>query len=304
MGKQYENEHNVPLFGEYIDPFAERRGTEEIRPSKPLPAEEPTFLRRFEQGRVYASWLGHSSVFLHMGQQNILIDPVFSARTSPVPFAGPRRFPGRRPKASDFPEIDLVLVTHSHYDHLDRQTIRALNAQVKHYIVPEKVGAILKRFGVARDKITELNWYESCSRNGLTITLVPSQHDSGRSPFLMNRTLWGGFVLQSGDFTVFNSGDGGYADHFTKIRERFGEIDLAIMECGQYNCKWHNIHMFPEESVQACLDLHAKLAIPVHWGAYVLSDHAWNDPPKRFSRRADELGQSYRVMKINEWLEL
>ncbi len=120
----------------------------------------------------------------------------------------------------------------------------------------------------------------------------------------MNRTLWGGFVLQSKDFTVFDSGDGGYADHFSKIHERFGDVDLAIMECGQYNQKWHTIHMFPEESVQACLDVHAKLAVPVHWGAYVLSDHAWNDPPKRFSRRAEELGQPYKVMKINEWLTI
>lgn len=304
MRKKYENEQNVPLFGKYSDPYIERRGNGDVHPSQPIAAMEPSFHRQFEQDKLYFAWLGHSSVFLHMQEQNILIDPAFSAYTSPVPFVGPRRFPGRVPEPSDFPEIDLVLITHSHYDHLDKATIRSLESFVKHYVVPEGVGAILKRFGIAASKITELGWYESFCQTGLAVTLVPSQHDSGRSPFSMNRTLWGGFVLQSKDFTVFDSGDGGYADHFSKIHERFGDVDLAIMECGQYNQKWHTIHMFPEESVQACLDLHAKLAVPVHWGAYVLSDHAWNDPPKRFSRRAEELGQPYKVMKINEWLTI
>lgn len=304
MRKRFENEHDVPLFGTYCDPFGERRGSGAVRPSEPIPAEEPSFFRTFDPGKVYFSWLGHSSVFLHILGQNILIDPVFSRFTSPVPFAGPQRFPGRLPKAGDFPELDLVLITHSHYDHLDRATIRSLDPKVSAYVVPEGVGAILRRFGAAPDKITELSWYESTDRDGLTVTLVPSQHDSGRSPFSMNRSLWGGFVLQGGDFTIFDSGDGGYADHFSRIAQRFGKIDLAIMECGQYNERWHAIHMFPEESVRASMDLGAGLAVPVHWGAYVLSDHAWDDPPKRFSKRAGELCQPFRIMKINEWLTL
>lgn len=304
MRKKYENEQKVPLFGKYTDPFGERRGTGDTRPAQPIASVEPSYRRPFEPGKVSFSWLGHSSVFLRMQEQNILIDPVFSMFTSPVPFAGPRRFPGRAPKPGDFPGIDLVLITHSHYDHLDRKTIRSMDAQVKHYVVPEGVGAILKRFGIAADKVTELGWYEDYTRDGLMVTLVPSQHDSGRSPFSMDATLWGGFLLRNKDYTVYQSGDGGYAGHFSKIHEKYGDIDLAIMECGQYNQKWHAIHMFPEESVQACLDLHAKLAVPVHWGAYVLSDHAWDDPPRRFSQRAEELGQPCRIMKINEWLTI
>lgn len=304
MGKKYENEQSVSLFGVYEDPYIQRRGSGNPRPSQPVPAAEPSFRRQFEQGKLYFSWLGHSSVFLHMQEQNILIDPVFSTYTSPVPFAGPKRFPGRKPNPDDFPEIDLVLVTHSHYDHLDRKTICSLDAQVKRYVVPEGVGAILKRFGIAADKITELIWYESCCQKGLEVSLVPSQHGSGRNPFAMKDSLWGGFLLRSKDHTVYHSGDGGYAGHFSKIHEKYGDIDLAVMECGQYNKKWHAVHMFPEESVQACRNLHAKLAVPVHWGAYVLSDHAWDDPPKRFSQRAEELGQPCRIMKLNEWLTI
>ena len=120
----------------------------------------------------------------------------------------------------------------------------------------------------------------------------------------MNRSLWGGFLLKSENHTVFNSGDGGYAGHFKEIYERFGTVDLAIMECGQYNEKWHAIHMFPEETVQACEDLHAKLTVPVHWGTYVLSDHAWDDPPKRFAWQVDEKGIPYRILEINQWLVL
>lgn len=304
MGKKYENERQVPLFGKYHDPFASRRGNEKPRPALPIPAMEPTYLRQFDVGELYFSWLGHSSVFLHMQGQNILIDPVFSKFTSPVPFAGPRRFPGRAPKPAVFPEIDFVLITHSHYDHLDKKTVLSLDFKVKHYVVPEGIKAILKRFGIKQDKITELSWYENCSEKGLAISLVPSQHGSGRNPFSMNSSLWGGYLLQSKDYTVYHSGDGGYADHFHSIQQKYGDIDLAIMECGQYNEKWHGVHMFPEESVQACLDLHAKLAIPVHWGAYVLSDHGWDDPPKRFAQRAQELGQACRIAKINEWITL
>lgn len=304
MGKKYENENEVPLFGQSTDPFASRRGNEKRRPSKPVPAMTPTFKRQFAKEKLYFSWLGHSSVFLCVQGQNVLIDPVFSKFTSPVSFAGPRRFPGKPPKAEDFPKIDFVLITHSHYDHLDKTTLLSLDAQVGRYIVPEGVKSVLQRFGIKPDKITELSWYESFTKCGLAITLVPSQHGSGRGPFSMNKSLWGGYLLQSETYTVYNSGDGGYAGHFRRIQEKYGDIDLAIMECGQYNEKWHSVHMFPEESVQACIDLHAKLAIPVHWGAYVLSDHPWNDPPKRFERRAAELGQPCRITVINEWIIL
>lgn len=301
--KKYRNEQNVPMFGKYMDPYGERRGTGELYSANRI-IEKADFPRHYDEGKLYCSWLGHSSVFLHMQKQNLLIDPVFSPRCSPVPFIGPKRFIGETIQADDLPFVDIVLITHSHYDHLDRKTIQALDNHVQAYIVPEGVGRILRRFGVDSLKIKELSWYESIEIKTLSVTLVPSQHDSGRSPFSMNRSLWGGFLLKTESYTVFISGDGGYAGHFKEICKRFGATDLAIMECGQYNEKWHAIHMFPEETVQACEDLQAKLSVPVHWGTYVLSDHAWDDPPKRFAKRADERGVQYQILDINQWLIL
>lgn len=302
--KKYTNQQAVPLFGKYKDPYGNRRGEGQLRPSVKKAIAKADLKREYNEEKLYCFWLGHSSVFLHMQKQNLLIDPVFSMYTSPVPFVGPKRFIGETIKADDLPFIDTVLITHSHYDHLDRKTIRTLDGQAKNYVVPEGVGAILKRFGVNPAKVQELKWYESVEINGLNIALVPSQHDSGRSPFSMNRTLWGGYVLRNESYTVFDSGDGGYADHFKEIHERYGNVDLAIMECGQYNEKWHAIHMFPEETVQACEDLHAKLCVPVHWGTYVLSDHPWDDPPRRFAMRAKEKGVNYQIPDINTGLIL
>lgn len=301
--KKYQNQQNVSLFGKYTDPYVGRRGTGKLY-STSQTIEKANFEIHYNEEKLYCLWLGHSSVFLHMQELNILIDPVFSMYTSPVPFIGPKRFIGKTINVEDLPLIDIVLISHSHYDHLDKKTVQALDKQVKNYIVPEGVGRILKRFGVNGIKIIELNWYDSIEINSLNVTLVPSQHDSGRSPFSMNRSLWGGFLIRNDNYTVFNSGDGGYASHFKEIYERYGAVDLAIMECGQYNEKWHAIHMFPEETVQACEDLHAKLSVPVHWGAYVLSDHTWDDPPRRFAKHADEKGVKYQILDINKWLIL
>lgn len=304
MPNKYCNLNPVSLFGEYTDPFADRRGTGPTRPETPVMAVEPCFDRQFDREKLYFSWLGHSSVFINMCGLNILVDPVFSLRASPVQFAGPLRFAGTEVNVSALPEIDLVLITHNHYDHLDRQTILALDGRVKRYIVPLDVGKNLLRFGVSDEKITELGWYDEEDVCGLKIIAAPSQHDSGRSPFTMNSSLWCAFLLKGEGHTVFISGDGGFADHFADIHAKYGDVDLAVMECGQYNCRWHTIHMFPEESVMAAKILKAKLAIPVHWGAYSLSDHPWDDPPKRFSRRAQECGVAYKVPALNELLVL
>lgn len=304
MAKKYSNLNSVSLFGSYKDPYSLRRGTGPRRPSSPLPSEVPHFRKPLSDDLLYFSWLGHSSVFLRMHGQNILIDPVFSSCTSPVPFLGPKRFPGQVPSASDFPEIDLVLITHNHYDHLDRHTIRILDPLVKQYVVPCGVGQNLKRFGISGSKVTELNWYESKEFHGLSVICTPSQHGSARSLFDRDQTLWCSYVLKDDRHTVFDTGDGGFGDHFSEIHSRYGDIDLAIMECGQYNEKWHGVHMFPEESAEASQILHAKLAVPVHWGAYVLSDHPWDDPPRRFAQMAQELGVPVRIPIINELVSI
>lgn len=298
MSRKYSNLNPISNSPQYADPYRERRGTGPVRPNQPLPQEKPE-LKDLGDGLSMA-WLGHSSVFLRMNGKNILIDPIFSRYSSPVPFVGPRRFPGKVITPAQLPEIDLVLITHNHYDHLDRATIRALDTQVARYIAPNGVGGNLRRFGIDPSKITELGWYEETGVDGLRVICTPSQHNSSRTILDRNRTLWGSFVLKDGTHTVFDSGDGGFGNHFSDIRARYGAPDLAIIECGQYGEKWHCNHMFPEESAQACRMLQAKLAVPVHWGAYVLSNHPWDDPPRRFRLQAEELKLNFRIPKLNE----
>ena len=298
MSRKYSNLNPTTNSTQFLDPYQDRRGTGPVRPREPLPQEKPD-LWDLGDGLAMA-WLGHSSIFLRMNGKNILIDPIFSRYSSPVPFVGPKRFPGNAITPAQLPEIDLVLITHNHYDHLDRATIRALDGQVGQYIAPSGVGGNLRRFGIQSSKITELGWYEETSVDGLTVICTPSQHNSSRTILDWNRTLWGSYVLKDGAHTVFDFGDGGFGNHFSEIRERYGAPDLAIMECGQYGEKWHTTHMFPEESVQACRMLEAKLAVPVHWGAYVLSNHPWDDPPRRFRQRAEELNQCFRIPVLNQ----
>ena len=302
MTRKFSNLTPDPNGRIYSAPFRKRRGAGPRRPKHPLP-QEKLDLQNLGDG-LSMVWLGHSSVFLRMGGKNILIDPIFSSRVSPVSFVGPKRFPGETIKASQLPEIDLVLITHNHYDHCDRETLRALDAQVKQYIAPTGVGRIIQQFGIQPSKITELGWFEQADAAGLQVICTPSQHNSSRTGIDWNRTLWCSYVLKDGVHTVFDSGDGGFGNHFAEIRTRYGAPDLAIMECGQYSERWHTTHMFPEESVEACRMLQAKLAVPVHWGAYSLSDHPWDDPPRRFRQRAKELNQIFRIPTLNQVIHI
>ena len=296
MAHRFSNQN--PPSPRFIDPYRDRRGTGPKKPRQPLPRETPDF---WDLGDGLAmAWLGHSSVFLRMNGKNILIDPIFNRYSSPVPFIGPKRFPGEIITPAQLPKIDLVLITHNHYDHLDRSTILSLDGQVTRYIAPTGVGNNLRRFGIAASKITELKWYEEANVDGLQVICTPSQHNSSRNYLDWNNTLWGSYVLKDGTHMVFDSGDGGFGNHFSEIQQRYGAPDLAIIECGQYGERWHTTHMFPEESVQACKLLEAKLAVPVHWGAYVLSNHPWNDPPRRFQQRAQELNQPFRIPVLNQ----
>lgn len=303
MAKKYRNLETVPLFGQYQDPYSERRGNGPVRPPQLMEAAKPNFLSPPETGLACA-WLGHSSVFLRLEGKSFLVDPVFSKYCSPVPMPALARFPGLKLTADLFPKIDYILITHNHYDHMDRATLKALNQQAVSFLAPEGVGRYLRRFGIPADKITELNWFDEYAADGIRIICTPSQHSSARSPFDNGTSLWCSYFLKGKKHSVFDTGDGGFGNHFSEIRRRYGAPDLAIMECGQYNVRWHGLHMFPEESVQAAKDLEARLAVPVHWGAFVLSDHAWDDSPKRFVRRAEELAVPCRIPKLYEWITL
>lgn len=231
-------------------------------------------------------WFGHSSYFMQIDGKRFLVDPVLSGNASPLPMTG-SSFAGTDVYApSEIPEIDYLLITHDHWDHLDYETVTALKPKIRRVVTGLGVGSHLEAWGFDPARIIERDWNETVVfEDGVTITLTPARHFSGRS-IVRNNTLWTSMVVKTPHRAVFVSGDGGYGPHFTEIGARFGPFDMALVECGQYNEHWKYIHMSPEETAKAAADLRAKAFIPVHWGKFVLSLHAWDDPIIRVTNEA------------------
>lgn len=256
---------------------------------KLLPTDQPQVI-----------WFGHSSYLLVLEGKHILVDPVFSDRPSPLQFIGTKSFAGRIYAPSDFPFIDLLLLTHDHYDHLDYGSIIQLKSNVKKIVAPLGVGAHLEHWGIDAARITEFDWWEGAEvLDEIHLTATPARHFSGRG-LIRNKTLWTSYVLQTPHQKIFVGGDSGYDTTFKTIGEKFGSFDLAILECGQYDRQWPNIHMMPEETVQASIDLNARVLMPVHWGKFVLSNHAWKDPIDRAWQKAGLLNVNVTTPRIGE----
>lgn len=243
------------------------------------------------------AWFGHSSLLVKLGGTTFLIDPVFGERASTFSFAGPKRFNYRQHMRVDLlPTVDVVLLSHDHYDHLDRETILLLKD--KRFIAPLGVGAHLEAWGVAASAITEKDWWEGVQAGPVLLTLAPARHFSGRG--LNNRasTLWGSWVMQAGGRKIFFGADSGYSPTFKEIGDRFGPFDLALLECGAYHELWHGIHMMPEEAVQAAVDIQARVLMPIHWGKFSLAMHPWKEPVERLSAKAQELDMPLLTPRI------
>lgn len=251
-------------------------------PDKILPFIAPNLNENPKSDAPEIIWFGHSSYLIKVEGLRILVDPVFSKTPSPFSFIGSKAFLGTDVvKAEEFKNIDILIITHDHYDHMDYNSILKIAPQVKNIITSLGVGSHLERWGIKTEKINELYWNESLTLfNSLQLTAVPARHFTGRK-FKRNQTLWSAFVLKTGNCQLFLGGDSGYDTHFAKIGEEFGPFDLALLECGQYNAYWPYIHMFPEETVQAAIDLKAKVLMPVHWGKFSLAMHPWNEPIQR-----------------------
>lgn len=276
---------------------------ENLRPAHPLPHEKVD-LKRLDPKRDMLVWLGHSSFFVQIAGKRILIDPVLSPYAAPMSFAI-RAFDGTTVyTADDLPDIDLLLITHDHWDHLDHETVTTLISKVKQVFVPLGVGAHFERWGYAHDKVREGDWYDKLEQdNDLAVHLAPARHYSGRG-LIRNKTLWSGFVLESGQRRILLGGDSGYGPHFKELGRRFGSFDLVALDMGQYDPRWPYIHMTPQEASQAAQDLNAKALLPAHVGRFSLARHAWNEPFERI--RAESQGKPYRLLtpRIGEALHL
>ena len=197
------------------------------------------------------------------------------------------------------PQIDILLISHDHYDHLDFQTVVKLNHKTKHIITSLGLASHLDYWGINMNKITELDWNDSFEIDGFKFTSAPARHFSGRS-FERAKTLWASFILQSKNYKIYIGADSGYDTHFKQTGEKHGPFDLAILESGQYNEMWKPIHMMPEETVQASIDLKSKVLMPVHWGKFSLALHPWNEPIERVIKKAGELNAKLTTPLIGE----
>jgi L-ascorbate metabolism protein UlaG (beta-lactamase superfamily) len=245
---------------------------------------------KFENSSDFAfCWFGHSTVLIKIDQKTILIDPVFGKRASLFTFLGPKQFDFTNSHSlSDLPQIDVVLISHDHFDHLEFETILALKNNVKHFFVPLGVGAHLAKWGVSKNKITEMDWWEENDfMQEIKFVFTPTRHFSGRSILVRNQTLWGSWTIIGKTQRVFFSGDSGYLDVFKNIGEKYGPFDLAFVENGQYNKDWASIHMMPEQSAKVGSELRAKSVVPIHWGKFSLSIHSWDEPIFRFVKAAE-----------------
>ncbi len=261
---------------------------ENISPTSPLPVKFAQGAQTAADTLTTVTWYGHSAFLLEMEGKRILLDPMFGPAASPFSFFGQRYAYAQPIDLNQFTEIDAVIISHDHYDHLDYPSIVKLKPHVGHFFVPLGVGAHLMRWGIAEDKITELDWWESAAFKDLTFTAAPARHFSGRSISDRNKTQWASWVLQGQYNNLYFSGDGGYADHFREIGDKYGPFDLTLVECGQYNQRWEAIHMMPEQSLQANIDLRGKVVMPIHWGAFDLALHEWRDPVIRLLAAAEK----------------
>ena len=271
-----------------------------IRPSKALPWVK-TDLKKLTAAAPTIVWFGHSSLLIKTGQGNVLIDPIFSNHAGPVPgfmkaFAGTMNY-----SAQDMPMIDVLIISHDHYDHLDFRTLKKLKNQIKMAIVPVGVGADLRYWGFDPKKIIELNWNQTTTLpGGLQVTATPAQHRSNRSYSSENKTLWASYVIQADQHRLFYGGDGGYGDHFKQIGQQYGPFDLALVECGQYSPNWPWTHLLLEQPAQAAADLQAHMLQPIHWGKFPAADHPWTEPVKTLLPAAEKLGITVNVPRIGE----
>ena len=264
----------------------------DAKPLTDIPSTK-TDLMALDRAQNVIVWMGHSSYYVQLEGKRFLIDPVFSKNASPVPetnvaFKGSNVY-----SAADIPEIDYLLITHDHWDHLDYPTIHALTSKIHQVVTPIGVGSYFRQWGFDNQNIFEGDWYDTFKADDVNIHILPSHHFSGRM-LKRNQTLWGSFGIETAQHKLYFGGDSGYASHFKEIAAKFGSFDIAVLEDGQYNKDWPDIHMTPEQTAQAAVDLNARALIPAHNSKFKLAHHTWYDPLDRITQASRE--RPYRLM--------
>ncbi|MFJ6770938.1 MBL fold metallo-hydrolase [Kitasatospora sp. NPDC091257] len=257
-------------------------------PARPVPTVRPVSPPGPASEGVEVTWYGHASALVEIEGFRVLLDPIWSDRCSPAAHVGPKRLHPVPVELEELPQVDAVLISHDHYDHLDMATVKRLvRSQSAPFAVPLGIGAHLRRWGVPEHRIIELDWDETCTLGDLVLTLTAAHHFSGRG-LTRNTTLWGSWVVAGPNRKVFYTGDSGYFEGYARIGGQHGPFDAALVQIGAYDAAWADIHMTPEDAVLAHRDLAAGLLVPVHWCTFNLGLHPWAEPIERLVKAAKE----------------
>ncbi|WED27791.1 MBL fold metallo-hydrolase [Vibrio sp. DW001] len=290
------------LWDMVVERFNTKRTAAEPAGEVPLKSLSQAQLQSSDEDAIFR--LGHSTILMRLNGEYVMTDPVFSERASPVQWAGPKRFHPTPISIEDLPNIKVVIISHDHYDHLDKAAIKKLANKVEHFVTPLKVGDYLIDWGVEKSKVTQLDWWQDVQLGNIHLVATPAQHFSGRSLFDRDETLWASWVIQSDRHNLFFSGDGGYFDGFKEIGEKYGPFDVTMIETGAYNDLWADIHMLPEHSMQAHLDLKGKAMLPIHNGTFDLSMHDWFEPFERITELAKQNNVNLLTPVFGDAIEL
>ncbi|HDR6312462.1 TPA: MBL fold metallo-hydrolase [Bacillus cereus] len=273
-----------------------------LRPIKNLPI---VLSEKNSESLESVTWFGHSASLLKIEGKTLLLDPMFGDASSPFPLFNSKRYSGAFSlEREDLQEIDAIIISHNHYDHLNYKSIMQLKDRAKHFYVPTGVAQYLIKWGVSPSKISEHNWWDEITFDNIKLVCAPARHFSGRSMTDRDCSLWCSWLILGKETKVFFSGDSGYAPHFKEIGDKYGPFDLTLMECGQYDSRWSAIHMLPEETVQAHIDVKGELLLPIHWGAFTLALHEWSDPIERVTKEAKRLEVKITTPQIGESISL
>ncbi len=273
-------------------------------PSQPIPVLAITQAQLLAAPDRSLFRLGHSSILLKLRGEFWLTDPVFSKRASPFQWIGPKRFHQPPISIAELPPIKGVILSHNHYDHLDYAAVMQLKDKVEHFVAPLGVGDTLIKWGVPAGKVQQLDWWQETAVHGLRLVATPAHHFSGRGLSDSNATLWASWVIIDDDLRVFFSGDTGYFDGFKEIGNRYGPFDVTMIETGAYDVEWTDVHMLPEQTLQAHLDLKGRQLLPVHNGTFDLAMHVWNDPFERIVALAERQGVAVSTPQMGEPVNL
>ena len=305
-GETFQNTEEVPdvewgsglkMFWNYF--FSKSEG---FIPDPPLPAEPFDIAQWNGQQDLQFAWLGHTTFLIKIDDKVILTDPMFTQRAGSFGWLSPKRYSKTLASTNKLPEVDVVLITHNHYDHLDENSIKPLISKTRHFIAPLGVGKLLKEWGVPHKKIFELDWWQTKSIDDLTITAAPAKHTSERGMFDKNMTLWASYGIQGKKKNLYLSGDSGWFKGLYEIGERLGPFDVTFFEIGAYsNLKGQmEVHYSPEQAVKAHQALRSKLIVPGGWGTFDLGLFPWHEPIERFLIAANQAGVDFLTPKIGE----